>query len=227
MKDLAILTRLGLPRLNTYYFQRRNQIIGQIGSPAFPGAAVASTLNRTLFEFKATTRYECDERERTLAKAGLLLREAKETGNYRELMTLDVTDPRHPYYHEHPWQSALKMDTFDLTPYQQYLRWHAITWRACHEWDLMGLMLDDLMTPQSHDSDPFLEEAIRRLPYAQRTERERRLMRAYDMMIRREELDEPDWTHPEDDVAYLIPYYNMVVDEHREQRDNAVDLRAR
>jgi len=38
---------------------------------------------------------------------------------------------------------------------------------------------------------------------------------------------EKDYTHPEDDVAYLIPYIAMVVDEHRETRDNLVDVFAR
>ena len=36
---------------------------------------------------------------------------------------------------------------------------------------------------------------------------------------------EKDYTHPEDDVAYLVPYLGMVVDEHRETRDNVVDAK--
>ena len=38
---------------------------------------------------------------------------------------------------------------------------------------------------------------------------------------------ESEYTHPEDDVAYLIPYYHMVVDEHREAHDNPVDFYSR
>lgn len=191
--------------------------------PNFPLAAVGLVANDDMVGWDYSVRYNSNERERTLAKAGLLLKEAKEKGNYAELMRLDVTDPRHPYYYEHPWQSALKMDSYSLTAYQRYRKWHCLVNRSLHDWDRMGLLYDDLWTPKTMEPQPFVEEAIRRLPYAQRLERERRLSRCYDMLIRREWVDEKDFTHPEDDVAYLVPYIAMVVDEHRETRDNVVD----
>mmetsp|Transcript_42525 Transcript_42525/g.76323 ORF Transcript_42525/g.76323 Transcript_42525/m.76323 type:complete len:229 (-) Transcript_42525:227-913(-) len=228
MQDAKILAQLGLPKLNAYFFRRKNVIVNfPIQLPAFlPGFGFFRS--RTLLESPAHERYGEDAREKTLGKAALLLAEAKEKGNYAQLMQLDPVDPRHPYYFEHPWQSALKTDSYTLSPYQQYLRWHCITWRALHDWDMMGMQHDDILTPRAMETDPFLEEAIKRLPYVVRLERERRLARAYDMCIRREYLpDEADFTHPEDDVAYLIPYYHMVVDEHREAHDNPVDFYSR
>lgn len=228
MQDAKILTKLGLPKVNTYYFQRKNVIAEfPIKLPNFPLPAFGFCRSRTLMEFDPSKRYTDEEREKTLGKAALLLKEAAEKGNYSEMMRLDPSDPRHPYYFEHSWQSALKTDTYSLTPWQQYLRWHSLAWRALHDWDMMGMMHDDMMSPKAIDTDPFLEEAIKRVPYAQRRERERRLSRAYDLTIRREYVDEEDFTHPEDDQAYLIPYYNMVVDEWREAHDNPVDYYSR
>uniref|UniRef100_UPI002FE4FAB4 UQCRB n=1 Tax=Euglena gracilis TaxID=3039 RepID=UPI002FE4FAB4 len=228
MNDAPILAKLGLSKVNTYYFQRRKHIFAlPITIPNFPLAALGIFRSTDMFEERTLERYSRDEREKTLGKAALLLKEAKEKGNYSELVRLDPTDPRHPYYFEHPWQSALKMDTVSLTPYQQYLRWHCLTYRAMHEWDRQGLLYDDLMQPKALATDPFLEEAILRLPYNQRVERERRLSRAYDLALRREYLPDEDCIHPEDDVAYLHPYYHMVVDEHREQHENPVDVYSR
>jgi hypothetical protein len=232
MNDALILSRLGLPKVNLYFFQRKNVVVElpfKMPNMPMPAFGIGRPRDLVLDHISEShkQRYGEDAREKTLAKAALLLKEAQEKGNYSEVMRLDPTDPRHPYYYEHPWQSALKTDAYSLTTYQQYLRWHAITWRTLYDWDMMGLMHDDALTPKATDTDPFLEEAIKRLPYAQRMERERRLSRCYDLCIRREYLDESEYTHPEDDVAYLIPYYHMVVDEHREAHDNPVDFYSR
>jgi hypothetical protein len=224
-QDSAILSKLGFPKINTYYWRRRVHIMElPINQPNMPGAWFGFTRgDNMILNMRPCDRFTPSEREKTLAKAALLLKDAKENGTYSQLMRMDVLDPRHPYYYEHPWQSALKMDSYSLNAWQRYKKWHCTAWRAFHDWDRMGLLYDDLWTPATQEPDPFLEEAICRLPYAQRLERERRLSRAYDMMIRREWVEEKDFTHPEDDVAYLMPYYNMIVDEHREHRDNAVD----
>jgi len=228
MNDAPVLARLGFSKINTYYFQRRNTILGlPFELPNFTLAAIGLFRPTDHFGDKSLGRYNQNERERVLAKAALLLKEAKEKGNYSELMRLDPTDPRHPYYIEHPWQSALKMDTVSLTPYQQYLRWHCLVYRSLHDWDQTGLLYDDLMQPYGLSTNTLLEEAIVRLPYHQRVERERRLSRAYDLAIRKEFLPDEDCVHPEDDVAYLAPYYNMVIDEHREHHENPVDVYSR
>lgn len=224
-QDSGILAKLGFPKINTYYWRRRNVIVElPINQPNMPGAWFGITRgDDMIMQIKPRERFTASEREKTLAKAGLLLKEAKETGTYSQLMRMDVLDPRHPYYYEHSWQSALKMDSYSLTAWQRYKRWHCLAFRALHDWDRMALLYDDLLTPSTQEPDPILEEAICKLPYAQRLERERRLSRAYDLLIRREWVEEKDFTHPEDDVAYLMPYYNMTIDEHREHRDNTVD----
>jgi hypothetical protein len=224
VKDGDIIAKLGFPKINTYYWRRRNVIFElPINQPNMPLAWFGLSRSDNMIRIQPCDRYNPNVRELTLAKSAILFKEAKEKGNYTELMRLDVLDPRHPYYFEHAWQSALKMDNYALTRFQRYKKWHSLAYRALHEWDKMALLHDDLLTPHTQEPDPYLEEAICRLPYAQRLERERRLSRAYDLMIRREYVDEKDYVHPEDDVAYLMPYYNMVVDEHREHRDNPVD----
>jgi hypothetical protein len=226
-KDGEILAKLGYSKISNYYWARRKHIFHHNVQFGFPLATIGLVGHDIMIPWNPLSPYEDSVKERRLAKAALLLKEAKEKGNLAQLMQLEATDPRHPYYYEHPWQSALKIDSYSLTPYQKYKKWHCLAFRAFYDWDRMGLLFDDLQQPQTMEPDIFLEEAIRRLPYAQRLERERRLSRCYDLLIRQEFVDEKDYTHPEDDVAYLIPYIAMVVDEHRETRDNLVDVYSR
>eukprot|EP00992_Anisonema_acinus_P000576 TRINITY_DN10203_c0_g1_i1.p1 TRINITY_DN10203_c0_g1~~TRINITY_DN10203_c0_g1_i1.p1 ORF type:complete len:230 (-),score=17.70 TRINITY_DN10203_c0_g1_i1:54-743(-) len=224
MNDASILAKLGFSKLHLYYWKTKNSIV-QLPITQPNGPLVWFGLHRptSMMDTSASDIYSDNEREKILAKSALLLKEAKETGNYRELMQMDVLDPRHPFYYEHPWQSALKVDPYTLTPYQRYKRWHALAFRAVHDWDQLGLLHDDLLQPTPQENNIYAEEAVLRLPFAQRQERERRLSRAYDMVFRQELLADEDCTHPEDDVAYLMPYFNMSVCENRESRDNPVD----
>eukprot|EP00993_Chasmostoma_nieuportense_P003051 NODE_3798_length_896_cov_227.325098_g3645_i0.p1 GENE.NODE_3798_length_896_cov_227.325098_g3645_i0~~NODE_3798_length_896_cov_227.325098_g3645_i0.p1 ORF type:complete len:235 (+),score=30.69 NODE_3798_length_896_cov_227.325098_g3645_i0:57-761(+) len=229
LKDGKFREAFGFNRLPAHFFKRRNTIReGSLSMPNLPIAALGFRVSKEHMDKPAVLgRYSLEERSWTLTKAAVLLKEAKEQGNFSELMRLPVTDPRHPYYYEWSWETALKVDKFSLTPWQRYLVWHCLAFRAYHEWDKLGLLHDDLFNSLNTESNPFIEDAFRRLPRVQLTERERRLSRAYDMTVRREKLEDEECTHPEDDVAYMVPYLQMSVDQHREAHDNLVDYYAR
>jgi hypothetical protein len=156
--------------------------------------------------------------EHIAAKAIALLTEAHAKGNYRELMTLPVTDPRHPFHYEHPHVAYLKARQYIHIARSIVLRQIDSDWwywsRRHQQWayDMLGILTDDV--PNAEES--FVQEALRRVPYADWDARQRRCFRALSYLDAFEVLPEDQWIHPLEDIAYYTPYAIMSLYEFRE-----------
>ncbi|RNA22270.1 cytochrome b-c1 complex subunit 7 [Brachionus plicatilis] len=77
-----------------------------------------------------------------------------------------------------------------------------------------GLLSDDLMK-----ENELIKEALRRLPADVYQERQYRLARAINLSSGKSVLPESEWTKPEQDVSYLKPFIEQVVNEQKERED--------
>ncbi|CAF0704346.1 unnamed protein product [Brachionus calyciflorus] len=77
-----------------------------------------------------------------------------------------------------------------------------------------GLLTDDLMK-----ENEIVREALRRLPGDVFHERQFRLTRAINLSSGKSVLPESEWTTAEQDVSYLKPFVEQVVNEQKERDD--------
>lgn len=74
MNDAPILAKLGLSKVNTYYFQRRKHIFAlPITIPNFPLAALGIFRSTDMFEERTLERYSRDEREKVWSFANFIV----------------------------------------------------------------------------------------------------------------------------------------------------------
>ncbi|KAK5648655.1 hypothetical protein RI129_003547 [Pyrocoelia pectoralis] len=77
-----------------------------------------------------------------------------------------------------------------------------------------GLMRDDLLY-----EDEDVTEALRRLPQNLVDERNYRILRATQLSITKSVLPKGEWTTLDNDVLYLTPYVNEVIQEKQEAEE--------
>ncbi|XP_028400528.1 cytochrome b-c1 complex subunit 7-like [Dendronephthya gigantea] len=78
----------------------------------------------------------------------------------------------------------------------------------------LGLRKDDLM---NEEDTPELTEAVRRLPEEEQNLRLFRIKRALDLSMKHQLLPKEEWTKPEEDVEYLSPILDSVIEERKER----------
>ena len=76
-----------------------------------------------------------------------------------------------------------------------------------------GLWTDDT----HHYEDPVILEAVRRAPEYFQIERTNRMKVAFDLDIKKTVLPEDMWTKAEEDLYYLYPYIEEILQETRER----------
>lgn len=142
------------------------------------------------------------------------LGELKATGDLGAFLTLDPSDPKHPYFYEHEWTNLLQRDPESRSFAEETALRRALCRRAWYGYDRYGLMADDI----GH-GNWLVDQAIDRMPLELKQAREQRIIRAYELDFQKRYLPEEEWTHPEDDNAYLAPYLGMVVHRAMERGD--------
>ncbi|XP_012540898.1 cytochrome b-c1 complex subunit 7 [Monomorium pharaonis] len=78
-----------------------------------------------------------------------------------------------------------------------------------------GLLVNDLF----NEDLPDVKEAVRRLPPEIRDQRNFRIIRAMQLSACHRILPKEQWTKYEEDVHYLQPYLNRVVEERKEKEE--------
>jgi ubiquinol-cytochrome c reductase subunit 7 len=77
---------------------------------------------------------------------------------------------------------------------------------------LLGLKYDDLLM-----ETPEVTEAIRRLHPDEQIARQQRLKIAFDLSVKQDFLPKEKWLKPEEDLPYLRPIIQEVIQEKKER----------
>ncbi|CAG8745312.1 14232_t:CDS:2 [Cetraspora pellucida] len=77
----------------------------------------------------------------------------------------------------------------------------------------LGLRYDDLM----EDEIDTTKEALKRIPSKEQDLRNFRIRSAYQLSLQHHILPKEKWTKPEEDVRYLSPHIDNVVEEEKER----------
>jgi len=132
----------------------------------------------------------------------------------RDLLALPVTDTAHPYKLEYPWEKLYSYNPSGATAF--WGKWYATKIKSFHEWNVWhywGVGVDDMLCHKV-----WWGRATRtRAPQDKIVHSDRRVVKAKANKFHFQQEPKHRWCHPVDNVAWLVPYSFMVVDEWEEK----------
>jgi hypothetical protein len=114
---------------------------------------------------------------------------------------------------EFAWQKYLEIPHENLALWEKMDKFYVFHKRKGFRYEQKGLLFDDLWDGEQ----PYVNEALNRIPEELKDARKRRIDRAFELSVHKTDLPKEQWTPIEIDYPYLTPYVYWVLAEMEEK----------